>query len=296
MYNRFGRGDSLASYDNVVFENCNLRLTAVPFRTSAIDSLDDFSKVFHEDVEIKCFVEGTSTLCIGTENITVGAGDVVFINPYEFHSTVENGEVKGKYHLLMIGLDFFGRDNTLMDLRNLFISQRTRIVTIIRNNERISSLVAQAVLECAQHKEYYENIIKGIILELFSLLLRDYKDGSLLNYPDDKEVRRYRTIYPAIQMIRRDCTKEHSIDELSLACNVSKYHFCRIFKESTGMSAVEYRNEYRLQTANSMLKSTDITVAEVSLRCGFDDPAYFSRCYKNKYGISPLKDRAISSK
>jgi len=287
----------MPQYDDIIFDNSLLKIKAVPCRTSAVDSINDFSKVFHEDIEIKYFYEGSSTLCVGTENIVACPGDVVVINPYEFHSTVSNAEEKGRYHILMIGLDFFGgENNAFMDLRYIFIHQRTRITTLIKNNERIARLVRDAVLETAEGGEYYENVVRGIVLELFSLLLRDYKDSRLLNYPDDKGVRCYQVIYPAIRMIRLDSTAEHSIEELARACNVSKYHFCRIFKESTGMSAVEYRNEYRLQIADVMLKSTDKTVADVSRCCGFDDPAYFSRCYKKKYGVSPLKNRAILSK
>ncbi len=286
----------MPQYGNIVFENLDLKVTAVSHRTSTVDSINDFSKVFHEDIEIKYFYEGSSTLCVGTETVIVNAGDVVVINPYEFHSTVSNADTKGKYHLLMVGLDFFGSESGIMDLRYIFIQQRTRISTIINGDERVSRLVRDAVLEVTEKKAHYENAVRGMVLELFSLLLRDYKDSRALDYPDSKRVRHYQVIYPAIRAIRQDSEKEQSIDELAMLCNISKYHFCRIFKETTGMSAVEYRNEFRLHTAEILLKTTDKTVAEISRRCGFDDPAYFSRCYKNKFGISPLKSRAILSK
>ena len=282
-------------YDSIVFEDEALKIQAVPYRKSKVDSLNEFSRVFHEDIEIKCFYKGSSTLCVGTENITVQAGDVVFINPYEFHCTVENGAEPGEYFLLMIGLDFF-ESIPFCDLRYLFIQERTRIQNLIRGNKRISRLVIDAVLELAGKKDRYENVLKGIILELTSLLLRDFRDTRPLDYPTGKRIRNYQTVYPAIRLIRQDCTCEHSIDELARACGVSKYHFCRIFKDCMTVSAVEYRNEYRLQTADVMLKTTDSTIAEISVLCGFDDPAYFSRCYKNKYGISPQKNRAILSK
>ncbi len=283
-------------YDEIVFENDDLKVKAIACRTSSVDSINDFFKVFHEDIEIKYFYEGSSTLCIGTENIIVEPGDVVVINPYEFHATVANSEVKGKYHIVVIGLDFFGSENSYMDLRYLFIHQRTRINNLIKGNDRLCQLIKNVTFEVNEKHEYYENVVRGIMLELFSLLLRDYRDVRPLNYPDSKGIRRYQTIYPAVHMIRADTAAEYSIEELSEACNVSKYHFCRIFKEAMGMSAVEYRNEYRLQTAEVLLRTTDMTVAEISRNCGFEDPAYFSRCYKNKFGISPLKKRAILSK
>lgn len=63
----------------------------------------------HENVEIKCFYEGTATLLIESQTVRVKAGDVVVINPYEFHATVDTGEEKGKYHLFMLPLDYFCR-------------------------------------------------------------------------------------------------------------------------------------------------------------------------------------------
>lgn len=285
----------MPQYDSIVFDNRALMVKVDRSRLSMVDSLNEFSRVFHEDIEIKCFYKGSSTLCVGTENITVEAGDVVFINPYEFHCTVENGSEPGEYHLIMIGLDFF-ENMPFCDLRYLFIQQRTRIKNLIRGNTRIAELVKNAVIEATEQGNQYENAVRGIVLELISLLLRDYRDTLPLDYPSGKRIRNYQTVYPAIRLIRSDCTKEHSVDELARICGVSKYHFCRIFKDCTLVSAVEYRNEYRLQTADAMLKSTDRTIAEISALCGFDDPAYFSRCYKNKYGISPQKNRAILSK
>ena len=61
----------------------------------------------HEDIEIKCFYEGTATLLIESQTVSVKAGDVVVINPYEFHATVDTGEEKGKYNLFMLPLDYF---------------------------------------------------------------------------------------------------------------------------------------------------------------------------------------------
>ena len=283
--------------ENIRFENDNFKILICPDRISRIDNVDDFSKVFHEEIEIKYFTEGSSTLHIGNESVVTEPGDVVVINPYEFHSTVNYSEEKGKYHLLMIGLDFFCADNrNLIDLRYIFMNERCRIKTLIRDNVRISSIISLIVREFVEKRENYELVVRGLVLELFALILRDYKDTSPANLPTDKNLRYYEVIYPALKMIRGDCGENYSVDELALACGVSKCHFCRIFKESTSMSVVEYRNEHRLQIARVLIRTTNKSISDISLQCGFDDIAYFSRCYKNKFGYSPIKERAILSK
>ena len=43
----------------------------------------------------------------------------------------------------------------------------------------------------------------------------------------------------------------------------------------------------RLKAADEMLKTTDKTVAEVAYATGFGTPSYFSKCYRECYGIAP---------
>ena len=279
----------------IVFEDESFKFILQQERISHIDNADDFFKVFHEAIEIKYFIEGSSTLHIGNESVITEPGDVVVINPYEFHSTVNYSEEKGKYHLLMIGLDFFD-ENTQMDLRYLFMKKRFRIKTLIRNSSRINGIIEHIVEEMKGGKDYHRTVVKALMLELFCILLRDFKDDELAEYPSDKSLKYYEIIYPAIKMIRQNCVANYTLDELASACGVSKCHFCRIFKDSTSMSAIDYRNEYRLQIARVLVKTTNKSLSGIAVRCGFDDTAYFSRRYKMKFGHPPIKERAILSK
>ena len=68
---------------------------------------------------------------------------------------------------------------------------------------------------------------------------------------------------------------------------VSKYHFCRVFKEVIGMSAIQYLNYYRLKIADALLQSTDKPINEIATAVGFDDTSYFSKLYKKAFGTSP---------
>jgi len=280
----------------IEFENEEFKIKVCPNRLSIIDNVDDFYKVFHEEIEIKYFIEGSSTLHIGNESVVTEPGDIVFINPFEFHSTVNYAEEKGKYHLLMIGLDFFASDSSLLDLRYLFMNERGRIQTLIKNDEYLGLAIRRIVEEVSTRGQYYELSVKALVLDMFTRFFRLYKDPHPASSPSDKRIKYYEVIYPAIKMIRENCSVGYSVDELSGACKVSKCHFCRIFKESTSMSVVEYRNEYRLQIARVLIKTTAKSISEISVQCGFDDMAYFSRCYKKRFGHSPMRDRAILSK
>ncbi|MDE6349064.1 MAG: response regulator [Bacteroides sp.] len=60
------------------------------------------------------------------------------------------------------------------------------------------------------------------------------------------------------------------------------------FKALTGMTPNNFILNYRLKYAATLLRQyADLPIAEVSDRCGFNSPMYFSRCFKNQYGCSP---------
>ena len=90
-------------------------------------------------------------------------------------------------------------------------------------------------------------------------------------------------------MIRDGYYRKFTIEMLADACNISKFHFCRIFKTVMGMSAIRYLNFYRLRIADTLLKSSDKQIGEIAAACGFDDAGYFARIYKAQYGKKPSK-------
>lgn len=64
------------------------------------------------------------------------------------------------------------------------------------------------------------------------------------------------------------------------------------FKALTGMTPNNFLLNYRLKHAATLLKQyPDLPISEVSDRCGFNAPVYFSRCFKNQYGCTPQNYR-----
>lgn len=80
-----------------------------------------------------------------------------------------------------------------------------------------------------------------------------------------------------------------TIDDVCEAVHMSKYHFCRKFKEQTGQTFMEYLLKTRIVQASEFLTKTDMSVGDVSDRCGFSSVSYFCRVFKEHMGTSPLK-------
>ena len=67
----------------------------------------------------------------------------------------------------------------------------------------------------------------------------------------------------------------------------SPAHAIRLFKRTTGTTPVAYLLNEKLQLARELLGNTGNSVKEVAAAVGFDDPFYFSRCFKRRFGVSP---------
>ena len=273
--------------ETIDFKDKSFPIMIAPHRSSVI-----IDTAIHEEIEIKYFYEGESTLLIGNKTVKAEAGDIVIINPYEFHATLDSGkEENGKYILIMIGLDFFrGTNSSQIDLRHLIYGKKTVFKSHLKANERLKRTITLMGEESEGELEYSKLSIFGLVAEMFALLLRNGTEQSHTQKNDDI-IRYYSIIEPALRMIRDEYQSKFTIDTLSCTCNISKYHFCRIFKTVTGMSTMQYLNDYRLKIADAMLNSTKNSIAEISVKCGFDDVSYFSRLYKKHFGYTPGKSR-----
>ncbi|MBD0270102.1 MAG: helix-turn-helix transcriptional regulator, partial [Cyanobacteria bacterium Co-bin8] len=65
------------------------------------------------------------------------------------------------------------------------------------------------------------------------------------------------------------------------------FHFCRLFKESMGVTPYQYLLQMRIEQAKQLLLKDNSRVAEVAVETGFADQSQLSRHFKRLVGISP---------
>ena len=86
-----------------------------------------------------------------------------------------------------------------------------------------------------------------------------------------------------------------NIDLLASKLNMSRTVFFNKLKSLTGFSPVEFVREVRFERAAEYIRDTQLTVAEISYKVGIEDPRYFSRCFKQKFGTTPSEYRALQA-
>ena len=85
-----------------------------------------------------------------------------------------------------------------------------------------------------------------------------------------------------------------SVETISSALGLSRVQMYRKVKQLTGQSPVEIIRVTRLKKAERLLKTTQMTVSEISYDVGFSSPSYFSKCFKDYFGVQPGEVRENS--
>lgn len=86
-------------------------------------------------------------------------------------------------------------------------------------------------------------------------------------------------------------SKEISLSGIAKASHVSKEHLSRLFKKETGVTITEYIVNARLKKASELLRTTTLSIAEISALVGYQDNNYFVKVFKKYYKMTPSQYR-----
>ncbi|MBC3952214.1 helix-turn-helix domain-containing protein [Pseudomonas folii] len=98
------------------------------------------------------------------------------------------------------------------------------------------------------------------------------------------------------QLITADLSKKVSVPFLAASCELTRSHFSRSFKRSTGMSPQEWIRNQRIEQAKQLIKDSEMTLTQISAECGFCDQAHFSHMFSKTEGTNPARWRGDERK
>lgn len=86
-------------------------------------------------------------------------------------------------------------------------------------------------------------------------------------------------------------SRELSLDDVSKYVNISPYYFSKLFKEEAGENFIEYLTRVRITNAKELLKNPNLSIKEICIMSGYNDPNYFSRIFKKQEDVTPSEYR-----
>jgi AraC family transcriptional regulator len=131
--------------------------------------------------------------------------------------------------------------------------------------------------------------VDSLTTALAAHLLRQYCtiEQRIKEYEDGLSQRK---LNQAIDYIKAHLAKDLSLDEIAAQVGMSRYYFCHLFKQSTGMSPYQYVIKCRIDWAKELLLfRPDCSIADVAFQVGFASQSQFTKHFKKWVGTTPKK-------
>ncbi len=254
------------------------RLTVVPMH-------------IHDELEILVGNTGRLEIDAHGERIEIGEGDAAIIGRRVPHLT---RKLQPYTTAIMLQLRL---ESPILDAApslSLLAPECEKSLTLLPaadpRAEKLGHLISCIRAESMERQESYRHFIRGHVSLLLGTL---YRSGILSDPALRTDNTALEKLRPALAYIDGHYGSEITLGELSETVHLTPEYFCRLFKQATNLSPVEYINRVRIFKAEQLLLSTDATVTDIAFKVGFSQASYFNRIFHRYRGMTPSEYRKI---
>lgn len=253
---------------------------------------------WHDKIEILACMSGSFELMIQNETVIVTAGEYVIINQALLHSAKALPNIDSTHHALIFDLKLL--NSFLYDV------SQSQFLDPLLKKELLFPLILDRTSDwgmrcCTELDEIFSNYeqqcfgwefsVKANLFKMIAILLVEQRFITNPNSHTKFVSEKTRLVKTTIDYIQAHYKQKITLAELATRVNLSPEYFCRVFKEQTGQTLIEYLHHIRIEQAVELLMQSDLSVLAVSLQVGFDDQSYFIKKFKASKGITPSKFR-----
>ena len=257
---------------------------SVPYVVALGSNDGSFPTHFHHEIELMYCLAGSFDAEVDSQKFTVSAGQLLYVGGMQPHTYFS-----GVPH-----------ERLLIELGPLLMQDHFARLSACR--------IASPVIDCR-----CEEGLIGLLEETASLCRAKETDGSgagalamvgniykigawLLKYaakqPGMAAPRQIPRIESALALVHRRYNEPLTVDDAARLTGYGKSNFCKLFRQSVGMSFHAYLNAFRVRNAGYLLTSTTASVEEIGARVGFGDAKTFCRVFRKMTGTTPGSYRA----
>jgi AraC-like DNA-binding protein len=274
--------------------------TFIPDRTFPINVFitRGINPHWHDHIEWIYIKEGRARVQIDGSYVQLERGELAFINSKQLHGAdmlapgselicivFNEALVRGS------GLDITEHHYFLPYLNHRYDWPNTMKQddpSIGEMNESFNRLVA----EFKSKDPGYELLVKAELLRIFGQYFRYAQRSSAESIP---RFRRAHELSRLLRELRERYVSPPDVREAAGIAGLSPNHFCKVFKQVTGKTLLEYIHLLRVQEAERLLLETDMPVTEIAGQVGYTNITYFGRVFKKTKGATPSEIRKHSA-
>ena len=265
------------------------------YLNNTVDPRYDLPVMWHTEFELIHVISGTYSIFVKDHEVQLHKNDLCFIPSKVLHG---DGEKKGQalYESIVFDIEMIRMHGYYTDD---FISAILKDSVIFdyfipHTNEKILSITSNIFEAMKLQGEGYEFTVTASLLLLFGEIKRQHLYIQRKSLSANK-LHQSEQMEAVMDLIRHHYNENLTLERMAEAAHLSPKYFCRLFKDSTERSPVEYLNWFRINRACTLLKDTNEKLLDIAMECGFNDFSYFIKTFRRYKGMTPLKYRNFDS-
>lgn len=266
------------------------------------DDINSFTEGFHFNTIINYPIRlgmavaiicrrGSMKLRIGLKNFMVQQDMVMIILPEQIFQLTEMSH-DFELSCILLGKDFFDIQNDFkmaLDLQSFFLKQPS-VELSERDRKEVMTIFELMKDTIAEKKNFFQKeIVQTYIRILF------YKVCSILLALKERGIktRKEEIFEEFISLLSQNFRKEQNIGWYAGKFSLTPKYLSKLIYEVSGKHAGEWIRDYVILEARALLKSSSLTVQQISDELGFSNQSHFGSYFKRYTGVSPRKYKYI---
>ena len=145
------------------------------------------------------------------------------------------------------------------------------------------------------HSDSFDNAFAVLSQENDLKMIKEFTLNFLFECADSifsiKKLQENPVIKKVCDYIDENMQKDISLENAADFVGISSFYLSKLFREEKNETFINFLSNKRLEKSRKLLEETDLSIKEIAAETGYNDQNYFSRIFKNKYGISPKEYR-----
>ena len=239
---------------------------------------------WHMEHELILVLQGVLRLSVEGEAFELAPGDCMLIADGAIHGGTPEGCI---YECLVFDLERFLAGTTTCGQRAALLTEGdARLEGKFPAGTQAAAIVSQLFQAMETERPGYELTTMGLLWQLWGELLGQRLLGAAEPGPP-RDIRRAQAVKNVLRRIRSSYGQPLTLEDLAAEAALEPKYFCRVFRQITGRTPINYLNYYRVECAAELLCTTQGSITDIALECGFGDVIYFSRMFRRYKGQTP---------
>ncbi len=163
----------------------------------------------------------------------------------------------------------------------------TELLERTAHPDPVTSRLLLSAADVLEGHEALDTLFRQQLMDLLATRLLAAHTGSPSAIAPTRGGLSPKTLLRAIERLRSDSDADVSLAALAADAGLSRFHFCRAFKDSTGLSPHAWLRQHRLEQAMNMLRDTDASVVSIAATLGYSSQTAFAAAFRKLTGESP---------